>query len=518
MDPSTRARVEPVQNGESRSLKEEEGTEAQKFLAKDGFPAWLEHVKGYMTIGSPIDKHLLLWRHMWDGLESEQANGLFKDKPIRWRNYYDYGDPVGFKLDTARLWLEHKQKSTAFQFCGCPKCQHDIGFARYLLPGAAHNEYWHDCDVFEHFVKDVIHPRSQRPRPPKDKPLVPWLGPLIPYVLSFLILLVGVFILYKAVHSYTHPDADALQRVVRFRELGLEPGPDQTLGDLARAVFGIAALFAGTTLLARFPRLAVGTCLPASWRRGAKKRMPRLAATAKRVTWTMAGIGAFLIGGLLYLVVPHEIRDEIGGTFYDLGLRGTWLSTLGVISLAFMGGVSGYLATTKRFGNPDRRQRWLGKGMRPLMLCGMVAVAVIVLLQVIPRRPGPPNFNEEQVSSFSPETIKAIQDARLTPDELNQLVVTQGTNWMVTLQRVQPVLASHPSIWPVLLAGAAFLYAWWLATLLFDLAFTWQRYVRRSVANDRLLQWNPYGLPARPDDDPLDDKCRCPEAATPSFQ
>jgi hypothetical protein len=144
-------------------------------------------------------------------------------------------------------------------------------------------------------------------------------------------------------------------------------------------------------------------------------------------------------------------------------------------------------------------------------------VAIIILLQIIPRKPGPPNFTEEQVNSFRPEIIKAIQDARLTPDELNQLVVTQGTNWMDTLQKAQPVLVSHPSIWPVLLAGGAFLYLWWLATLLFDLAFIWQRYVRRSVANDRLLQWNPYNLTARADDDPLDDKCRCPEAATPSI-
>jgi hypothetical protein len=514
-DPSERARIEPVEG--SRSAKKDECAKGPEFLVENGFPAWLKHVKGYMTIGSPIDKHLLLWEHMWKELEPEKANGLFEGKPIRWRNYYDYGDPVGFKLDTARLWLEQDPKCTAFQFCGCPKCQHDIGFARYVLPGAAHNEYWHDCDVFEHFIRDVVHPESPRPLPPKDKRLVSWLGPLIPYALSFLILIAGVFVLYKAVQSYTHPSADAFQRVVRYRELGIEPGPDQSIGDLGRSVFGIAALFAGATLLARFPRLAVGSCLPASWRQFAKKRLPVLAAVARHVTWFAAGFLAFAIGCLLYLVVPQEIRDEIGGTFYQLGFRGTWLSTVGVLVLAFFGGLSGYLVTTKRFGDPDRRQRWLGKGMRPLMLCGIACVAIIVLLQIIPRQPGPPNFTEEQVNAFRPEIIKAIQDARLTPDELNQLVVTQGTNWMDTLQKAQPVLVSHPPIWPVLLAGGAFLYLWWLATLLFDLAFTWQRYVRRSVANDRLLQWNPYGMPPRADDAAPDTDCRCPETATSNY-
>lgn len=43
----------------------------------------------------------------------------------------------------------------------------------------------------------------------------------------------------------------------------------------------------------------------------------------------------------------------------------------------------------------------------------------------------------------------------------------------------------HP-LWPLFLAGAAFLYLWWLAVLLFDLIFVWHRYVRNSVAQDYL--------------------------------
>lgn len=36
--------------------------------------------------------------------------------------------------------------------------------------------------------------------------------------------------------------------------------------------------------------------------------------------------------------------------------------------------------------------------------------------------------------------------------------------------------------WPIVLGGIAFFYLWWLAALLFDLAFVWQRYVRYSMA------------------------------------
>jgi hypothetical protein len=43
--------------------------------------------------------------------------------------------------------------------------------------------------------------------------------------------------------------------------------------------------------------------------------------------------------------------------------------------------------------------------------------------------------------------------------------------------------------WPMLLAGLAFLYLWWLGILLFDLTFVWHRYIRNSVAIDTLRQW-----------------------------
>ena len=49
--------------------------------------------------------------------------------------------------------------------------------------------------------------------------------------------------------------------------------------------------------------------------------------------------------------------------------------------------------------------------------------------------------------------------------------------------------AQGAPIWPVFVAGVAFLYLWWLGILVFDLAFMWHRYIRRSVAAENLWFW-----------------------------
>jgi hypothetical protein len=60
---------------------------------------------------------------------------------------------------------------------------------------------------------------------------------------------------------------------------------------------------------------------------------------------------------------------------------------------------------------------------------------------------------------------------------------------MVVMQILHADIHHHPAVWPLVLAGAAFLYLWWLGILIFDLAFVWHRYVRSSVAVDTLGHW-----------------------------
>ncbi len=460
-------------------LEPDDGTgTGAKIDRQAGHPDWLTRVAGYMTIGSPIDKHLLLWPRMWLGLAPAKANALFKNNSIKWRNYYDYGDPVGFKLDTARLWLDRLQGVKAFEFT--PKNDH--GFARYLLPGKAHNDYWDDPDVFEHFITEVVKPVPAPAPPPATKRSIAVFSPCLPYALSFLVLLTGTYLLYKQVTQFVHPDREPLEAAQLIREVGIVPTACVSGTSLFLSVFGVAALVAGTTLIARLPRMATG------WK------------------WKLTGIAGFIAGCAAYvLLLEEDSRNEIGAPFGWLGNNGP---TLGVCLLGLAVGLFGLIATHR--SEADRRKRWLWQGMRPLILCGALGVALIVLGRIHPEKLGGGTRLAEdeiafvsQVSAGQP-TLQhdlncALTGARFTREELNQLFGRKdpmgpfdpelSRRHLANLIAMEPLLSHRPPVWPVVLATAAFLYLWWLGTLLFDLAFVWQRYVRGSVANDRLHQW-----------------------------
>ena len=112
-------------------------------------PGWTGQVRGFMTLGSPLDKHLVLWPDLFGGGPAHPPPA-----PIDWRNYYDFGDPIGFALDEARAWLAANEWNQVFRF---PADQgHDNGFTRYPFPGKAHVDYWADEEVFGHFISTVV--------------------------------------------------------------------------------------------------------------------------------------------------------------------------------------------------------------------------------------------------------------------------------------------------------------------------------------------------------------------------
>jgi len=432
-------------------------------------PEWIKHVHGYMTIGSPIDKHLLLWPRLWEKLNPSFANTMLDEGQIQWRNYYDFGDPIGFELDTAREWLDQKN-ARAFQFCDCAIHQHDIGFARYLLPGKAHSDYWNDPNVFEHFVDDVI--RSPKdgnhlPRRPKDKVIIPWLSPALPYILSFAILVLGVFLLYGAVDRFVYPN-DPPTNYSLISAIGVTRTSSVSPWRLFLNTLGISGLIAGTTLYTRFPRLAAGK------------------------PWKISGIIAFGIGSLSYAsLVAAQSRSEIGSLFRGLGRYGP---TVGVLCLALIAGILGRTATRPvQLGHEDRRQRWIFKGMRPFILCGAVAVAVIVGTQIFRQELGYTELSNTERSILTRSQIDLIEAAGFDRRELDQLFQGRPES-LKNLAVVKPFLTARPPLWPVLLATAGFLYLWWLAALIFDLGFVWQRYIRHSIANQRLREWRTESL------------------------
>ena len=381
-------------------------------------PDWIRFVRGFMTIGSPIDKHLVLWPKLWDKLDlasrregpavvfgpSAGAQRLRLEQPIQWRNYYDYGDPIGFKLESAVEFLK-EQHCQAFEF---DTNRHDFGFSRYWLPGKAHNDYWGDPEVFGHFIDDVVMRApapaaltlpAPAPRPPESRRLVGIVATSIPYLLTLVLHFCAVYLLFNAVTGFLTPDS--ARGVAHPWESNLEV-----------ALLGL--LMTGVTVAARVPRLVK----TAGWR------------------WHGAALIAFLAGAVpAWFWLPQDLAEFL---FQPL------------------------LASAAA---------WVPQAKAGVALLLLAAAAVAASGWLAPRRP---------------------RVARRTLIFCGALLVLA-----MLLRHLFAADVQHPA-WPLVLAGLAFLYLWWLGILLFDLAFVWHRYIRNSVAVRTLSAWN-RGHDARPD-------------------
>ncbi|AJE02696.1 hypothetical protein GPICK_04325 [Geobacter pickeringii] len=286
-------------------------------------PAWLPQVRGLMTIGSPIDKHLLLWPELWRPLEGIRWNPPPGER-IRWLNYYDYGDPVGFMLDTARLWLKlHGGDGFAFG------AEDDFGYSRYYLPGKAHVDYWDDDYVFGHFLSRVVDPppaENHYDERPKNAVGARMATYLLSYAAIALVLWGAVYLLYKSVAACIGAGAPPLA--------------------IVRNVTGITLLVAGITVSARIPRL-----------------------TRKRSLY-LIGPALFLGAVILYpLLVEPGVRASMGGLFTPLGTD----PTAAVLMLA-----AAVLALTTFLSGAFPRG-----GMKPLLIVGLCAAGGIVASVVL---------------------------------------------------------------------------------------------------------------------------------------
>lgn len=396
---------------------------------RDAPPGWVKQVRGFMTFGSPIDKHIILWPHIWDPLQEPHPTlaGLPSESAakIRWRNYYDYGDPVGFRLDTARDWIAAHNWSPFFDFTD----KHDYGFGRYLLPGAAHNDYWGDDAVFGHFIHTVMElpvPEGggSFDQPPGPKPLQQLGANVIPYLLILGIIGLGVYLICKGMIEFMTP------------EKGVMPLHAKKISEsLGWNVAGITALLAGMIALARIPRLS----------RAPKLWIPAIAAFA-------AGAACYawlLVPGLHNFHTLHQFErgHAVNEFVFDLlgeGARGklhAWGLTSSNVSTAFVILLAASVATLAAWGSRRNLRAWTSGFLgairpffvraRPLVVPGALLMFVVI--------------------------IYGIKNG-----------------------------ADRP-LWPLVLASAAFIYLWWLAILLFDLVFVWHRYIRYSVAQDYLF-------------------------------
>ena len=419
-------------------------------------PKWLERVRGYLTIGSPIDKHLVLWPELFENWSippefnpskpDTTKEPAEKDLRIKWRNYYDYGDPVGFELDYTRKWLHGRAiPVTAFEFEGQeeqvtdlvtkqkPDPGHDIGFARsrYYLPGKAHNDYWTDPAVFDHFIESVLKKSKTPPKPANKK----WVWPvayLVSYALPLLLLIAAVFFVIRSVTAFnaeakveaaTVKTTSGMVNQATAPEPNIEPDAHNSR-DLIRDAVGIACLLAGMTVLARMPRLANPHLSP-KWTLIALVVFTAFAFGFWHVT-THHGIHAMsqLPESIKSIIKQNCPQWDSARPEAKVEVRKSCL-----VGLGFMIAIGSAWAGRKFVGSARGR---FSCGSKPLIFLGGITAAAMVF----------------------------------------QLLKSEGSN--------------EPSLWPVLLALGGFLYLWWLAILIFDLVFVWHRYIRHEVANQRM--------------------------------
>lgn len=100
--------------------------------------SWIDRVDSFVTLGSPIDKYLVLWWNNYEYL-TESAWITTSQRRIPHFNYSDEQDPVGHTLDTAEGTAAYGR---VFELA------EDEVFNRYALPGVAHVNYWQDRDLF----------------------------------------------------------------------------------------------------------------------------------------------------------------------------------------------------------------------------------------------------------------------------------------------------------------------------------------------------------------------------------
>ena len=122
---------------------------------------WIWRVQSFVTLGSPIDKYLMLWwlnyqyllnQHEWfdhdvPNVQTRESLGSVREPLIDHFNYCDELDPVGHNLDVAG-------KTPAYK--AVFKCCEDIVFNRYTVPGAAHNKYWEDQCLFKWILARAV--------------------------------------------------------------------------------------------------------------------------------------------------------------------------------------------------------------------------------------------------------------------------------------------------------------------------------------------------------------------------
>jgi pimeloyl-ACP methyl ester carboxylesterase len=195
---------------------------------------WLSRVRSLMTVGSPIDTFLVLWPELWLPFTALPAGASSSGPGIRWFNYADRGDPVGYGLEIARLFV-HRFVPGLF----APEAPKERIFRRYLVPGKAHIDYWRDQNVFDEWLGSTVL-GSGPTEAPADRRAARIVAPILPFAVSAGFALV-------AAHFFV----TGLNQIYESGDLGMAPMTGIT------GVLSIALLVLGTVSLASASRTSL---------------------------------------------------------------------------------------------------------------------------------------------------------------------------------------------------------------------------------------------------------------------
>ncbi len=167
-----------LENGENH-LSASEEQEFNELNSKLYFrnTSWIQRVDSFVTLGSPIDKYLVLWWMNYKYLieiDTQENTWVendfyeFRKTPenrIKHYNYCEEQDPVGHNLAVVKTTGAYQHLFSS---------EEDIIYNRHVIPGAAHNEYWNDFDLFKRILSSSV---DQKPQNEWHK--VNWFDPKI---------------------------------------------------------------------------------------------------------------------------------------------------------------------------------------------------------------------------------------------------------------------------------------------------------------------------------------------------
>jgi hypothetical protein len=391
---------------------------------------WIKQVRGFMTIGSPIDKHLILWPDLFTSFTGPAPSLVAGTPPIRWINYVDNGDPVGFELDTARWWMHEHRYDGVFNFTA----NDDYYFTRYPVPGKAHTDYWEDADVFQHFIMTVVAPPQTRDDPPviarrealKNGPRPRFWARITNYVVAYAIPLVAVFaavyFLCKGVEQY------------------LDPKGEQDHPHLIRNVFALGGLLAGATVWLRITQLV------------------------RFGLWHLGGALIYLVFAALFYFTIVRTDDLRWFTTLPTQLGEPWTDPrLGLLLIS-----AGLIVVTML-----SNARWLRR-IGALLFPKTMSLGIVGTVPL----PSPASSS----SASSQQTVAEVHPP-LVRNTLRVMLIFGSAALVINAAVYASIY--HPlkaPLWPIVMGAAAFLFLWRLAALVFDLIFIWHRYIRYSGA------------------------------------